>query len=142
MNRRNRLRPAALVLALLVVAVIVTGVAESATNTVNKQLTGKWEIVNGGPQGVMVVGPRGEVNFNKAADTSKAGWYHTTFSHVTAHRLSISGIPSCSGTGRYRWTVRLSATLGGADDTLRLRKIHDACEARVGLFAAGVWWRG
>ena len=81
MIRRNRLRRAALVLALLLLAAIVTGVAASATKTaVPKWLIGKWESGNGT---LMVVGPRGKVNFSKTA-TNKAGWWHAEFSHVTA----------------------------------------------------------
>jgi hypothetical protein len=89
------MRNTTLVLALLVLAAIVTGVTESAAKTaIPKQLTGKWE----GQNGVrMVVGPRGKVNVSKAM-INRAGWYHAKFSRVTAHgqhgRLSISGIPS------------------------------------------------
>jgi hypothetical protein len=131
MNRRNRLRRAALVLALLMVAAIVTGVAESATMTaIPKQLTGKWSRLNWGPE-VMVVGPRGKVNVNDGLLS-----FHAKFSRVTAHRLSISGIPSCFGTGTYRWTIGPD-TLGRP--RLSLTKIHDACKARVGLFVAFDW---
>jgi hypothetical protein len=102
-NRRNRLRRAALVLALLVLAAIVTGVAASAANTVvPNQLTGRWALPYHGT--VMVVGPRGKVNIHHE------WWYHTRFLHVTEHglaplgRLSISGGPrSGSGTGTYGW---------------------------------------
>jgi hypothetical protein len=112
---------------------IVTGVAASATTTaIPKQMTGKWNRGNGT---VMVVGPRGKVNFSKAADTSKAGWYHTKFSHVTAHRLTISGPRSCSGTGTYRWGIAIHhGSLGyGPSYRLPLKKIHDACKLRVYL---------
>jgi hypothetical protein len=133
MNRRNRLSRAALVLALLVLAGIVTGVAESATKTaIPKQLTGRWGRLNYGPEDI-VVGPRGKVNVRDGINS-----FHAKFSRVTAHRLSISGIPSCSGTGTYRWTITTD-TLGGL--RLSLTKIHDACEARVGLFVAFDWAR-
>jgi len=73
----------------------------------------------------MVVGPRGNVNFSNGA-----GWYHTKFSHFTAHRLSISGPRSCSGTGTYAWGIRYRGFMGYQ---LNLRKIHDACKLRVNL---------
>jgi hypothetical protein len=128
-------------LAVLVLAAIVTGVAESAAKTaMPKDLIGRWKRGNGV---VMVVGPRGKVNISKA-EINKAGWYHTRFSRVTAHKhhgrlsfsLSISGPRSCSGTGTYRWT-NLFAPLGGP--ALNLKKIHDACKLRVGLFEASDW---
>jgi hypothetical protein len=51
MNRRNRVGRAALVLVLLVLAAIVTGVAESAVKTaIPKQLTGRWSRLNWGPR--------------------------------------------------------------------------------------------
>ena len=124
---------AALVLALLVLAAVVTGVAESATKTaIPEKLTGKWERYNWGPA-VMVVGPRGKVNVTKAW-TKKPRWYHTKFSqvNVTARQLTISGPRSCSGTGRYGWTIYQHGLDGWV---LRLTKIHDACSARVNLFA-------
>ena len=125
---------AALVLALLVLAAIVTGVAASATNTViPKQLTGRWE---SGNATVMVVGPRGKVNISKAM-INKAGWYHAKFSRVTAQRLSISGPRSCSGTGTYRWGFHIS--LGS---WLFFTKIHDACKQRVNLLTSDDHWTG
>ena len=134
MNRRNRLRRAALVLALVVLAAIVTGVAASAAKTaIPEKLTGKWEQDNFGPVRVMVVGPRGKVYMKVDNDR-----YYMTFSHanVTANRhhgrLTISGPRSCSGTGRYRWTITLGGYPRGYH--LRLTKIHDACKARVNLF--------
>jgi hypothetical protein len=81
---------------------------------------------------VIVVGPRGRVNVWDGNFLS----FHAKFSRVTAHRLSISGISPCSGTGAYRWTIA-QETLGGP--RLNLTKIHDACKARVGLFAAFDW---
>jgi len=136
MNRRNRPRRAALVLALLVLAAIVTGVAASAATTViPRQLTGKWGLPN--PQLVMVVGPRGKVNISKGAPWHKAGWYHTKFSRVTAHkhhgRLSISGPRSCSGTGTYSWKIWYEGPLGRGYQ-LAFTKIHDACKLRVNLW--------
>jgi len=119
---------AALVLALLVLAAIVTGVAASATNTaIPKQLKGKWRR-NGD---VMTVHSKdGSVVF----DTASA-----RFSHVTAHRLTISGPtsisgPVCSGTGTYRWDV-----IGEPGHELKLTKIHDECKDRVRQFA-GRWF--
>jgi hypothetical protein len=94
-----------------------------------KQLTGRWDRINWGV--VMVVGPRGKV----AVHNSGAGWYYAKFSRVTAHRLSISGVPSCSGTGTYRWTI--TAKFSGW--SLNLKKIHDACKPRVNLFAHDDW---
>jgi hypothetical protein len=140
MNRRNRLRRAALVLALLVLAAIVTGVAASATKTaIPEKLTGKWAQYNWGPARVMVIGPRGKVNMKVGTR-----WYYMTFSHVnvTANkykhhgRLTISGPRSCSGTGTYRWTILKpgGALSNHAGWGLRLKKIHDACKARVNLF--------
>jgi hypothetical protein len=136
MNTRKRLRRAALVLALLVLAAIVTGVAASATTTVMpKQLTGKWGIPD--TQQVMVVGPRGKVNISKAAPWHKAGWYHTKFSRVTAHkhhgRLSISGPRSCSGTGTYSWKISHEGGLSNSYQ-LAFTKIHDPCKLRVNLW--------
>jgi len=128
MNRRNRLRHAAIVLALLVLAAIVTGVAASAANTViPKQLSGRWGRGGDKTDVLMVVSPRGKVDIN---DT-----YHAKFSRVTAHRLSIGGIPSCSGTGTYRWKF---TNHQHSSDKLKLTKIHDACQVRVGLFS-GIW---
>src|SRR5215831_294297 len=130
MNSRNRLRRAALVLALLVLAAIVTGVAASATKTaVPKQLTGAW--LHRGGMGVgksMIVGPGGKVRFGRGGVA-----YHAKLSRVTAHRLRISGVVSCSGTGTYRWQV--------AKRQLKVTKIHDACEMRVGLLASYPNWR-
>ena len=129
MKQGNRLRRAALVLALLVLAATVTGVAASATTTaVPKWLIGKWESGNGT---LMVVGPRGKVNFSKTA-INKAGWWHARFSHVTAHRLSIRGPRSCSGTGTYTWTF------SGMGPTT-FHKIHDACKLRVGVLLHDNW---
>ena len=133
MNRRNRLRGAAILLALFVVAAIVTGVAASATTTaVPKQLTGWWK-----REGVLIwVGSSGTVTLIPGF-----GGYEMEFSRVTAHRLTVSGslfdgkggLVSCSGTtDRYRWKV--------ASHQLKLTKIHDACRPRVNMFA-GVWGR-
>jgi len=119
-----------LILALTLAAAIVTGVAESApTTAVPEKMTGRWERGDGV---VMVVGPHGKVNISKAM-INKAGWYHAKFSHVTAHRLSISGPRSCSGTGTYRWGIihRTNTLQGGY--VFKLTKIHDACRLRVGL---------
>jgi len=127
MNRRNQLRRAALLLALLVLAAIVTGVAASATKTaIPEKMAGKWVFGDGK---VMVVGPRGKVEIRQG------GWYRASFSHVTTHekhgwdewygRLSVNGIRSCSGTGRYRWTVSHQPFQRGV---FRLTKIHDACK--------------
>jgi hypothetical protein len=126
MNRTNRLRRAALVLALLVLAAIVTGVAASATKTVvPNQLTGRW--------GGMVVGRRGKVSIHRDR------WYHLKISHVTTHAgwgwLSISGMPSCSGTGSgtgtYGWSIGFS--LAGGGERLNFKKVQDACKQRVQL---------
>ena len=126
---------AALVLALLVLAAIVTGVAESAAKTaIPKRLTGTWERNNGGKV-LMEVGSRGKVSVGRSWSVR----YHTKFSHVTAHRLSISGIPSCSGTGTYRWN--LPGDLSGGPSPLTIKKIHDACKPRVDLFEASDWQR-
>lgn len=81
---------------------------------------------------MMVVGPRGNVNISKAAATSKAGWYHTKFSHVTAHRLGISGPRSCSGTGTYRWAITIHRSFSSYY-WFTFKKIHDPCKLRVGL---------
>jgi len=144
MKQRNRLRRAALVLALLVLAAIVTGVAWStATTVIPKQLTGHWTrpVTDGAG---FSVNPRGKV-------TMTPGFIHyrARFSRVTKHRLSISrqglaaGGPSlwsCSGTGTYRWTT---AKIPYGDiykpgHQLTLTKIHDACKDRVRVFA-GRW---
>jgi hypothetical protein len=128
MIRSNRLRRAALLLALLVLAGIVTGVAASATNTaIPKQMTGRW-----GRHGwAMRVYSSGEVLFERGLDDGEA-----EFSRVTAHqhhgRLSIGGILSCSGPGIYRWAV--------ANHQLKFIKIHDACKARVSRLS-GTWSR-
>jgi hypothetical protein len=133
----------ALVLALFVLAAIVTGVAESATKTaIPKQLTGDWRRNDG--KG-LVVGSRGKVKvISDPGNLAEAAVYvNAKFLHVTAHRLSISGLPSCSGTGTYRWTIRIGHLPGSLNRgyILRLTKIHDACKARVGRFAADIWWR-
>jgi hypothetical protein len=132
-NRRNRLRRAALVLALLVLAAIVTGVAASATKTViPKQLTGSWSRLG---IGGITVSPRGRVTINPF------GTDHARFSHVTAQRLNISRY-SCSGTGTYRWTIlNHGDVIGEPGHELKLTKIHDACKQRVGLFS-GRWFKG
>ena len=139
MKQGNRLRRAALLLALIVLAATVTGVAASSTKTaVPKQLTGKWKSINNGT--LMVVGPRGKVNFSKTA-VGKDGWYHARFSHVTAHFrngwLSISGMPSCSRTGTYGWTIFFSLTQSGPH--LNFKEIHDACKQRVDLLTRNTW---
>src|SRR5215472_16104794 len=96
MNGRNRLRRAAVLLALLVLAAIVTGVAASATTTaVPKQLTRTWRR-NGV---VMTTHSNGKGGY---ADGLAMG--DLDFSRVTAHRLVIGAGP-CSGTGTYRWKV-------------------------------------
>jgi hypothetical protein len=123
MNRGNRLRRAALVLALLVLAAIVTAVARSAAKTaISKQLTARSR---GGGMGVlMVVSPRCKV---AVID------FDAKFSHVTAHRLTVSGVPLCYGKkGTYSWKV--------TSGKLKLKKIRDACKPEVGLFA-GTWSR-
>ena len=69
--------------------------------------------------------------------------YHAKFSRVTAHRLTISYVPgltisdepSCNRTGTYRWKF---TNIKGASNHLKLKKIHDACQARVHLFT-GTW---
>jgi len=133
MNRRHRLRRAAPVLALLMVAAIVTGVAASAANTVvPNELTGRWALHNGT---VMVVGPRGKVNIHHER------WYHARFLRVTEHglhgRLSISGGPrSCSGTGTYGWKTWYGLSGGSF---LHFTTIRDECKPRVDLL--GSHWR-
>jgi hypothetical protein len=137
MNRRNRLRRAALVLALLVVAAIVTGVAASATTTAPPTpLTGRWARPNWGGD-LLFVRPRGKV------EVRDNGWYFARIRRGAAHRLRISGIRSCSGTGTYRWTITyygdvLSSNNGYA---LTFKKIHDACKLRVNLLRAHTWCR-
>ena len=139
MDRRDRLGRAALVLALLVLAVIVSGVAASATNTViPKQLTGIWSR-SGSSITSIAVSPRGKVTIHHI-DVD-----HARFSRVTTHRLSISGPASitdpgpCSRTGTYRWTIA-KIPYGDVFNTghrLTLTKIHDACKDRVREFAGG-----
>jgi hypothetical protein len=132
MNRRNRLRRAPLVLALLVLTAIVTGVAASAANTViPERLTGRW--ARGDTPTLMVVGTRGKVEINADAV------YHAKFSRVTTRRLRIIGIPSCSGTGTYRWTITKDLFRGF--DQLKLKQIHDACKPRVNLLTDLGWGR-
>lgn len=135
MNRKNRLRHVPLVLALLLLAAIETGVAASAAKTViPRRLTGAWGR-GGDNYGLIVVSTRGKIEIKVIE-----GAYHAKFSRVTAHRLTVSyvpgltvsALPSCSRKGTYRWKV--------ANHQLELKKIHDACEPRVGLFA-GVWLR-
>jgi hypothetical protein len=131
MNRRNRLRRAGLVLALLLLPATVTGVAASATKTViPKQLTGRWERDNG--RVIVVAGGKVVVKVDAFTNGAQA-----RFSHVKAHRLSISGLWSCSGAGTYRWTITQGVLPGSLSHgyVLRLTKIHDACKARVRLFA-------
>jgi hypothetical protein len=133
-NRRNQLRRAGLLLALLVVAASVTGVAASATKTVVlKQLQGSWGR-NGWAMRVYSSG-YAEV-WLRGADDGNA-----LFSHVTAHRLTIGETTvlssSCSGpTGTYRWTITHRPPLRQAQ--LKLKKIHDACKPRGNLFT-GTW---
>ena len=134
MKRGNRMRRAGLGLALLVLAAMVTGVAASATTTVMpKQMTHRWYRGDGEH---MVVGRWGNVKISKAM-INKAGWFHTKFSHVTAHRLSISGPRACSrtGSGTYRWGIsyKHDALGSGYGYTFVLKKIHDACKLRVSL---------
>ena len=127
MKRGNRLRPAGLLLALLVLAAIVTGVAASAATTVIPlQLTGNWIRDNGVSMGVS---RRGKVEIAS---------YRAKFSRVTAHRLTVSGVPSCSGRGTYRWKF---TNHQHASDQLKLTKIHDSCKVRVGLLP-GNWLTG
>jgi hypothetical protein len=75
----------------------------------------------------MVVKPRGKVWIEDGGTAN--------LSRVTAHGLSIRGVRSCSGTGRYRWTITV-----GLGETLTIRRIHDACRRRVGLFDGGDFW--
>ena len=133
MNRRNRLRRAALVLALLVLAASVSGVAGSATKTVVPgQLTGRWALPFS--RTVMVVGPRGKVNIHHER------WYHAKFLRVTEYGLAplgwltISGGPrSCSGTGKYSWKTWDGLT---GRFFLHFRTIHDPCKPRVDLLGS------
>ena len=123
MNRGNGPRRAALILALLALAAVVSGAsALGATTQLPKQLTGKWR---GGGDGVlMTVLPSGE---------ARVFDFMARFSHVSAHRLTISGVPLCSGkTGRYHWKV--------AGRKLTFKKIHDTCKEEVDLFT-GTWSR-
>jgi hypothetical protein len=123
MNRGSGLRRATLALVLLVLAATVTAVATSATKTaLPKKLTGRWR---GGGMGVlMVVSPKGNVTVID---------FVAKFSHVTKHRLTVSGVPLCSGEkGTYHWKV--------ASGRLKLTKIHDPCKQEIGLFA-GTWSR-
>jgi hypothetical protein len=129
-------------------AAIVTGVAESATTTViPKQLSGDWGR-GGETYGRMVVSPQGRVRIDQVCSASSSatclGYHgHATFSRITAHRLTISyvpgltisDVPSCNKTGTYRWKF---TNILGASDHLKLKKIHDACQPRVHLFA-GIW---
>jgi hypothetical protein len=119
-----------LVLAALVIAAHSRSSAPAPANhapppAMPKQLTGRWG--RGNKTVLMIVSPGGKVDFD-------AQW-NAEFSHVTAHRLSISGLPTCSGTGVYRWWI---VNHPGASDQLTLKKIHDPCSVRVGAFA-GVW---
>ena len=134
MNRRNQLRRAALLLALLVLAASVTGVAAPAAKTVvPKQLQGNWKR-NGWAIHVYSSG-YAEV-FVRSVDGGPA-----LFSRVTAHRLTIGDLTvmssSCSGpTGTYRWTIAQRPPLRKAQ--LKLKKIHDVCKLRGNLFT-GTW---
>jgi hypothetical protein len=122
-------------------AAIVTGVAASATKpAIPEKLTGKWDRFNW-DGGVMIVGRRGKVNITNAR-SNHYRWYHTKFSqvNVAAHRLTISGPRSCSGTGTYGWTIYRGPALSNMQGwRLKLTKIHDACKARVNLFAHNNW---
>jgi hypothetical protein len=137
MNRRNGLRRAALLLALLVLLAIVTGVAASATKTwPPTPLTGRWARPNWGDN-LLFVRPRGKV------EISDGGWFFARIKRGAAHQLRISGIRSCSGTGTYRWGITdhyqgLSSHYGYK---LSFKKIHDACKLRVNLLRAHAWWR-
>jgi hypothetical protein len=126
---RNRLRRAALVLALLLSAAIVTGVAASAATTVPPTpLTGRWDRANWGGD-LLFVRPRGKVEIRDG------GWYQARFKRVAANRLRISGIRSCSGTGTYSWTIRSHPEAFYPQYQLKLKVIHDACKLRVNLLA-------
>jgi hypothetical protein len=137
MKQRNRLRRAALVLALLVLAAIVTGVAASATKTLPPTpLTGRWARPNWGGD-LLFVRPRGKV------EVRANGWYFARIKRGAAHQLRISGIRSCSGTGTYRWTITVKVPAGFVPPAyaLTFKKIHDACKLRVNLLRAHTWWR-
>jgi len=124
MNRRNRLRRAALVLALVMLAAIVTGVAASATKTaIPKQLTGTWS----GPGTLLTIRSNGKGGFAQGL-----GAGDMEFSRVAAHRLAIRGGACWSATGIYHWKV--------ANRKLTLTKIHDACKSRV-AWLPGTWRR-
>jgi hypothetical protein len=126
-----RLRPAAFVLALIVLAAIVTGVATPATSTViPKRLTGRWKRDDGE---VMIIGRRGMVSFNSAL-LNKPGWTHAEFLHFTRHphRLTISGPRWCSRTGIYHWGIGVQYGFRNSW-VLTLKKIRDACRLRVSL---------
>jgi hypothetical protein len=148
MKRGNRMRRVALVLALLMLTAMITGVvAASGTKpTIPERLTGKWDRFNWGG-GMMVVGRRGKVNVTNGGNTPHR--YHAKFSqvkrsslprYVRVHRLIISGPRSCSGTGTYGWTIYQGRPMTNMQGwRLRLTKIHDACKARVNLFAHNNW---
>jgi hypothetical protein len=129
MNRTNRLRRPALLLALLVLAAIVTGVGASAATTAPPtSLTGSWARPNWGDD-LLFVRPRGKVEIRDN------GWHHARFWRVSAHRLRISGIRPCSGTGTYSWTItKFEKGLSGGYQ-LKFKVIHDACKLRVSLLA-------
>ena len=144
MKRGDRLSRAALVLALLVLAAIVTGVAASATKTAPPTpLTGRWARPNWGGD-LLFIRPRGKVEIRDG------GWYFARIKRGAAHRLRISGIRSCSGTGTYRWTITYHGDFLSSKNgyELTFKKIDDACKLRVNLLAVNSnvhkdnsWWR-
>jgi hypothetical protein len=133
-GRGGKRTVAALVLAPLVLAAMPSGVAASAAKAAPPTpLTGRWARPDWG-DALLFVRPRGKVEIREN------GWYHARFKGVTGHRLRISGIPSCSGTGTYRWTITNHQSWSQSYQ-LKLTKIHDACKLRVNLLAARTWWR-
>jgi hypothetical protein len=128
-TRRSRLRPATFVLALLVLAPIVTGVAASATKTaIPRHMIGSWWRPNWGGD-LLFVRPRGKVLIRDS------GWHHARFKRVAHFRLRVSGIRPCPGTGTYSWTMRSTDDDMLIGHVLKLRVIHDACKLRVNLLA-------
>ena len=135
-------------LPITVLALLASACGQSADNAVGKvkdtvpppkylrHVTGTWARW-GNTYTLIVVRPRGRVVI--ASDKLRGGINYAEFSHVTAHRLTISFMPgqdvsefpSCTQTGTYHWKTK-------GTWPLKLLKIHDACKPRVDVFA-GNW---
>jgi hypothetical protein len=130
-------RRAGLVLAVLVLAAVVTGCATSAAKTVTsaaKILTPEQQLARNwfGQDGMVsiYVNRQGTVTIHELATG------HAKFSHITAHRLTISGMcPAKTGTYSYKFVNQHLEGKRRPFHDLVITEIHDPCASEGRMFA-------